>query len=79
MYKRYHAMYTGAMPKAKAPKWTTIKVTERAHEQAKKLLQTVFNHGWTGVGATRTDVPTLGAILEESLRRFERDLAVQAK
>jgi hypothetical protein len=52
---------------------TTVKVPMKAYNQAHQLLQQAAVEGWHGAfGIDRTDVPTLGAIIEEGLKALSK-------
>lgn len=62
------------MPKQPPPKkseHTTVKVPTDAYAHAQRLLKKVASVGWQAFGITRTDVPTLGALIEEGLKKLD--------
>lgn len=64
-------------PAKKAEGHTTVKVPRKAYEQAQALLKKAATEGWHGAfGIERTDVPTLGTIMEEGLKAL-RDRSVK--
>jgi len=54
----------------KTRKWTTMRVSEETYQLAQRTLQKVSSNGWVSVASSRTDPPSLGAIIEEALRRL---------
>jgi len=60
------------MPRTKSkPEWTTVKVPKTAYDLAQRLLKRAASDGWHRFGIQRSDMPTLGALIEEGLKRLE--------
>lgn len=49
----------------------TIRVPREAYDRAQKLLTMTANGGWATFGVTRDDRPTLGTLIDESLKALE--------
>lgn len=65
------------MPKQppKKPDHMTTKIPIAARELAQRLQEIVAAKGWQAFGINRTDPPTLGAVIEEGLKKL--DAAIQ--
>jgi hypothetical protein len=53
---------------------TPIKVSPEAHRQAKRLLEVVSLRGWSAIGISRTDPPTLMSLLDEAILLLARQV-----
>lgn len=53
---------------------TPIKVSPEAHRQAKRLLEIVSLRGWSVIGISRKDPPTLMALLDEAIHLLARQV-----
>lgn len=49
----------------------TIRVPRAAYDRAQKLLAVTANGGWKAFGVERDDRPTLGTLIDESLKALE--------
>lgn len=52
-----------------SPHWKSVRIPAEALTLIQELHSVVIRHGWTALGATREDVPTMGALLEECVRQ----------
>lgn len=54
------------------PRFVTIKIPAEARVELDKLIALASQTGWRSLGIERNDVPTLGAIVLEAIKRFRR-------
>lgn len=51
----------------------SIKIRDTTLDETQKLVKLLVENGWTCIGSSRTDRPTVAAVLDEAVARLKPD------